>query len=176
MRFILCSLHFCRRTCARSGNGQGDNQVSACISVTSPKATRRRQRRQRCVQAIGINQQKAQLRKQAHHPKDPRSIAQHSLHFKSPTSNAFHFVIASALVRLRAALEKPHVSAFYLVHFCHWTYTTWLNLRSVESVVSRPVADELVLVRRTCELMLSMPAAPHGDQMMEVESASSCLR
>jgi hypothetical protein len=49
-------------------------------------------------------------------------------------------------------------------------------LRSVESVVRRPVALLLVEVRRTCELMLSMPSAPHGDQTTEVLSASSCLR
>jgi hypothetical protein len=42
--------------------------------------------------------------------------------------------------------------------------------------VSRPVAELLLDARRTCELMLSMPAAPQGDQTMEVESASSCLR
>jgi hypothetical protein len=51
-----------------------------------------------------------------------------------------------------------------------------VNLRSVESVVSRPVAELFEVVRRTWELMLSMPAAPQGDQMIEVESASSCLR
>lgn len=58
----------------------------------------------------------------------------------------------------------------------HWTYTTWVNLRSVESVVRRPVALELVVVRRTCELMLSMPLVPHGAHTTEVLSASSCLR
>ena len=62
------------------------------------------------------------------------------------------------------------------MHFCHWTYTTWVNLRSVESVVRRPVALELVVVRRTCELMLSMPLVPHGAHTTEVLSASSCLR
>jgi hypothetical protein len=40
--------------------------------------------------------------------------------------------------------------------------------------VSRPVALLLVLVRRTCELMLSMPFVPQGAQTTEVLSASSC--
>jgi hypothetical protein len=55
------------------------------------------------------------------------------------------------------------------------TYTTCVNLRSVESVVRRPVAL-LEPERRTCELMLSMPLAPHGDQTTDVLSAWSCLR
>lgn len=97
----------------------------------------------------------------------------HLLHAKSLRSTGLHLVIASELVRLRAL---HMVLSVYLLHFCHWTYTTWVNLRSVESVVSRPVAELLELVRRTWELMLSMPAAPQGDQTMEVESASSCLR
>jgi hypothetical protein len=64
----------------------------------------------------------------------------------------------------------------YFLHACHCTYTTWANLRSVESVVSRPVAEVLVAVMRTWELILSMPSAPQGDQTTEVLSASSCLR
>ena len=43
-------------------------------------------------------------------------------------------------------------------------------------MVRRLEADEFVLVRRTWELMLSIPSAPHGDQMTDVLSAVSCFR
>lgn len=34
----------------------------------------------------------------------------------------------------------------------------------------------LVVARRTCELMLSIPVVPQGDQTTDVLSAVSCLR
>lgn len=42
--------------------------------------------------------------------------------------------------------------------------------------MSKPVALELVEVRRTWELMLSrLPLLPQGDMTVDVLSASSCL-
>ena len=43
-------------------------------------------------------------------------------------------------------------------------------------MVRRLEDDEFVLVRRTWELMLSMPSAPHGDQITGVLSAELYFR
>ena len=72
-------------------------------------------------------------------------------------------------------VEPTHPT--YWLHFCHCTYTICLNFKSVESVVSKPVALEFVLVRRIWLLMLSrLPLLPQGDMTVDVLSASSCLR
>jgi len=62
--------------------------------------------------------------------------------------------------------------ALYL-HGCHCTPTTNVIVPSMESSVKIPVAEDKVLVNRTCELTLSGRAAPQGEKMVEVNGMLS---
>ena len=88
-----------------------------------------------------------------------------------------HCTLPSSINHPTKPSPKLLIRLIYWLHFCHCTYTTCLNFRSVESVVSKPVALEFVLVRRIWLLMLSrLPLLPQGDMTVDVLSASSCLR